>query len=265
MPPFIRKADIKPEHLGLPLLKQLKRHFLVVAGWPDMKAVIKAIMISQPRFFLKITSDREIRDVYVGSKSKANRADPDDKVYNSLEDLMDLPDLVVVRLNELSYKNKAASGALQEAIMYRVDRDKPTWLFSDTDKPFTAGSHAYSDSMGSVIKDYFSVQKISRIILQTHVDDSYYIDIVSDSKPEPQSVERTGTSMPFVSPAMDVPTFEEPLPKPRATVKSKEERPRMKIRPSEDLDAPSGLGRYGSGISSSNSSFSKRNKSRNGD
>ncbi|MGA1822838.1 MAG: hypothetical protein ACMUIG_09960, partial [Thermoplasmatota archaeon] len=47
----------------------------------------KAVMIKNPNMSVKITSDREIRDVFVGSTSRAARGDGE-IVYNNLEDLM---------------------------------------------------------------------------------------------------------------------------------------------------------------------------------
>lgn len=153
MPPYIRSAKVMKQHAELPLLELLDRSLFVVSEWADMRAVLKAIWIKFSKLHVRITSDREIRDVYVGSTSRAAKGkDTDEPVMNNLQDLMESPDLVVVRLNELSYKNKAAPGALQEACSYRTDRDKPTWVVSDVSRPFTRGSHAWSEA----VQDQFS-------------------------------------------------------------------------------------------------------------
>lgn len=265
MPAFIRRADVRAEHLELPILRQLKRHFLVVATWADMKAVIKAAMISHSNFFLKITSDREIRDVYVGSKSKANKVDQESLAYNSLEDLMDPPDLCIIKLNELSYKNKAASGALEEAIAYRLDRDKPTWLFSDMDKPFTVGSHAYSDAVAELMKTSFKIQKVPRIVPENmSIDDLYESMAPAEvSSPSATSYGSPGasTNSAFVSPKISdsLVGFSPEPTEPVVTRKQEFTKPRLKIKPSEDTDANDvSISRYGSGIKTSNSFSNKR-------
>ncbi|KKK55482.1 hypothetical protein LCGC14_3074120, partial [marine sediment metagenome] len=121
MPPFIRRAEVLKKHVELPLLGAVDQSLFIVSAWADMRAVLKAIWIKHSRLYVRMTSDREIRDVYVGSTSRAARGvDSDEPVLNNLQDLMDSPDLVVIRLNELSYKNKAAPGALQEAFSYRM-------------------------------------------------------------------------------------------------------------------------------------------------
>ena len=75
MPAYVRRADVRKEHLELPIMGMTRRNALVVASWQDMKAVVKATIIANQRIFVKVTSDREIRDVYVGSKSRAARGD----------------------------------------------------------------------------------------------------------------------------------------------------------------------------------------------
>lgn len=242
MPSYIRKAEIQPSHLALPIMNQMKKHLMVVSSWADMKAVIKALIISNPKKFIKITSDREIRDVYVGSKSRAAKGDEDGKIYNSLEDLMDPPDLMIVRLNELSYKNKAASGALEEAVSYRTDRDRPTWLFNDMDKPFTAGSHAYSDSVSDLIKTIFTTCRIPRILNYNMIDHG---EIMPIEIPKPESHQKASpVASPRIAPepVTDNPDSVEETPKPQR---------KPRIRPSEDDDANRGLSIYGSGIASS--------------
>jgi len=239
MPLYIRKAEVTKEHLAHEIMKLTRRNMMVVSSWADMKAVIKALWISNPSKFFKISSDREIRDVYVGSKSRAARGDEEGKIYNSLEDLMDMPDLAVVRLNELSYKNKAASGALEEAISYRTDRDKPTWLFSDIDRPFTLGSHAYSDSVADLIKSIFTTIRISRITqYNTYFDD---LEPVPVNQAKPQRSEAVVVNKVVTSKSEPIPDVDEVQPEPKK---------KYKIRPSEDTEVDTGLSMYGSGISS---------------
>lgn len=244
MPLYIRKAIIKKEHLELPIFGMLRRHIMVVASWADGKSVLKGLMIGNPGKLIKITSDREIRDVYVGSKSRAAKGDEDGKIYNSLEDLMEPPDLMVIRLNELSYKNKAASGALEEAINYRVDRDKPTWLFSDIDKPFTIGSFAFSDSVSDIIKTYFITYRINRILPNSSYDMEDILPIeIGGTEPVTKPVMQTQEA---ISKSLTVPIHSE--------ASTNEEKPpeisrKPKIRPSEDEDADVGLSMYGSGLS----------------
>lgn len=209
MPPFIRNAEVKIEHVNLPITKQIARHNFVIASWMDMRSVIKVMMISNQSKFIKVTSDREIRDVFVGSKSRAAKGDEDGNIYNNLEDLVDSPHLIIVRLNELSYKNKAAPGALEEAICYRIDRDKPIWLFSNSLRPFVMGSHAWSDSIQDIIDSQFNKVIIPGILHQQAFTD----DIVK------QSVQKIRQNE---EPILDIEPVEKPEKKTQKIKKSKD-------------------------------------------
>lgn len=178
MPTHILRSNILPAHLELGIHRMANKCIFIRGSWADLKPVIKAtILQSLEGKAFRITSDREIRDVYVGSKSKAAHPDDDFVVYNNLQDLMEpirervgeksinsiKKDIVIVRLNELSYKNKAAPGALEEALSFRIDRDKPTWVLSDPDKPFGPGSFAYSESVWDLLMTAFRGIDIPRI------------------------------------------------------------------------------------------------------
>jgi len=201
MPPYIRKARVKSAHLELPIINSIDKSLYVISAWADMKAVIKAVMVKYPRKYIRITSDREIRDVFVGATSRAAKGDDEQVgVFNTLQDLMDLPDLIILRLNEMQYKNKAAPGALLEAISFRLDRDKPTWVISDSDKPFTSTSHAWSESAVELFGTGFLKTVIPGILPKVVVEESLMADLLpSQTAPEPSSgppeaPERAGVS-----------------------------------------------------------------------
>lgn len=254
MPAYIRKAQVVPAHLQLAVTKLTDKSLYLVTSWGDIKAVIKIMMFKYPNKFIKITSDREIRDVYVGATSRNARGvssneDENLEVYNSLQDLMELPDLMVVRLNEMHYKNKAAPGALEEAISYRLDRDKPVWIISNLDKPFVEGSHAWSESVSELFNTAFQKISIPRILPKVIVTDG---GITPDSIP----IGITATDM---SPGVSAPTpggsgpdlaeyramMEEAQEKPRET----QGKPFKKIRSVPDSDVDTNpLSMYGSGV-----------------
>lgn len=273
MPPYIRKARVTKEHFALPIVKAVKKSVFIKSAWADMKAVIKAVMMINPNTFVRITSDREVLDVYLGKKSRGNRGDldggatrknrvdleGDEYVYNSIEDLMKPADICVVRLNEIGYKNKAAPGALTEALSFRLDRDLPTWIVSDLDKPYTVGSFSYSEAVLDYILSSTVGFTIPRLTPRVQFD----------------LEEAMGMTAPVVNVSSDaVPTgtanlVAKPLPRPGSVVATApppdildvdpvEESPRFskptrqgRIKPSEDMDAPRGLGLYGQGITPS--------------
>jgi hypothetical protein len=238
MPSYVRRAEVLPAHLDTGLLEKASRSLYVSARWPDMKAVLKAVMIKYPSKFVRITSDAEIRDVYVGSRSRSARtADYEGDVYNNLADLMGPPDLCVVRLNEIANKNKAAPGALEEALSHRLDRDLPTWVLSNLDKRFTVGSFSYSEAVADLLSagfEHVSVPQIHR----TGSEDGQSL-FSRDDFVQSQQVNGQAVSV-------------------KQDGKKEEGRPK-RIRPSEDSDggADSMLSRYGSGVKRGKSKFGR--------
>ncbi len=168
MPGYVRTSPVKEAHSTHKCLSLTGKNVYLISNWSDTKSLIKCIMIKDHNKFIKITSDRELRDVYVGAHSKKSKSNDDDisVVYNSLEEFLEGPDLVFVRLNELKHKNIAAPGTLDEAVSYRIDRNKPTWLISDPTDPFCSHSHAYSNDLWSKIQSLFvfmTVEQINKI------------------------------------------------------------------------------------------------------
>lgn len=164
MPPYIRRAIVSKEHINLPIIRKPNAHHYILSSWSDIKAVIKLVMLLNPSRMIKVTSDREIRDVYVGSKSKkALGENSDTEAINTLEDLVVSPYIVIIRTNELSYKNKAAPGAFEEAMSIRIDRDRPVWVINHREKPFGKGSFAWSESVSELLYTGFQYIEIPQI------------------------------------------------------------------------------------------------------
>jgi hypothetical protein len=259
MPPYIKKAQVIPPHLQLQIIKLYDKSLYVISSWNDIKAVIKIMMLKYATKFIKITSDREIRDVYVGAASRSARGissndDENFEVYNSLQDLMDIPDLMIVRLNEMHYKNKAAPGALEEALSYRLDRDKPVWVISNIDKPFVEGSHAWSGSVFELLSTAFQKATIPRILPKVIVNDSglspdnispsprtCFHEMAAISPTASQPVSKGSVFNPAESPSMS--------DKGQEDTKEAPKKPFRKIQSTPDSDANvNPLSMYGSGV-----------------
>lgn len=244
MPSYIRKAKILSGHLNVMggknsagksvrFVDAISKSFLILSTWSDMKAIIKAVMIKHNNKHVRITSDREIRDVFVGAKSTTNSITEDSsRVFNTLSDLMEYPNLVIVRLNELLYKNKAAPGALEEALCIRVDRDKPTWVISDLDRPFGTTSYAYSDSVWDLITTGIDRIQIPRVSPRINKETA-----VQELSPEA------------------INSYIEESKETKAAERAKPETKKPTIKSIPDNEDSSGLGMYGQGLKKSKSKF----------
>jgi hypothetical protein len=237
MPAQVRHADLRYEHLNLPLLKEgIGKSYFIRAAREDVYAIIKAVMMINSSKFIRITSDRELRDVYVGSTSRRSRGDDADIVINTLEEVMGPPSLCIIQLDELKSRNKAAAAILEEALCIRLNCDKPTWAVSYSDSPFGNGSIAYSDAVWGLLKHSMNELVIPRIVAAatptSNTNTSAFAPEQVASQVAPQRIQPT--------------PVERPAPAPR------------RIRSADpDPDLPKGFENFGQGVKPSKG-FSRR-------
>jgi hypothetical protein len=232
MPSYIRTAKVQEAHLKTlvdgktRLIESVDRSLYITAYWNDMRAFIKVVMLKHRNKFLRIISDRELRDVFVGSASRSARGeDSKEAVYNSIEDLVKSPALLIIRLNELKYKNKAASSVLEEAMCYRLDRNQPIWLLNNPLDRFVRGSVAWSET----------VESLCSSILHVRVDQINQVDGFMEPRP--------------VNSVADSPLAPEQAAPSRSTSPKSTSKKTVRSAPDEEEEElPSGLGAFGRGI-----------------
>lgn len=164
MPPEVRMAQVHKAHADHPITGMTGRSLFIKATYADMLSIIKAAIYKNNGRYVRATSDAEIRNVGVGSTSRKARGEDAKDVYNDFSDLMEAPPLVIVWLNKLGHKNRAAPGFLIEALTVRIDKRKPTWVVSDLDYPFGPGSFSYSDALWSFLSIGFQRVEVPRIL-----------------------------------------------------------------------------------------------------
>jgi hypothetical protein len=243
MPAFIRTAPVLEGHIRtlLPdgktrLMDAINRSLHITAYQADMRAFIKLVMIKYSNKFVRITSDREIRDVYVGSTSSKARGEfSKEPVYNNIEDLVKSPDLLLIKLNELKSKNRAASGALEEAMCYRLDRKQPLWMVSDKREPFHDSSFAWSETIGSILRSLVQV-RVEAILPDNYVPPPPTSLESSPLAPEPVHASPSPAPTPRKEPVAS------PSPKPKAPVRQ------IRSVPDAPDEMPSGFENFGKGV-----------------
>jgi hypothetical protein len=164
MPAEVRMARVLPTHAALPIISMTNRSLFVKSTYADLLSVLKAAVYKTQGRHIRMTNDAEIRDVGVGSRSRRAKGEDARDVYNDFHDLMEVPPLVVVLLNRLGHKNRAAAGYLIESLTVRIDKRRPTWVVSDLDNPFGPGSFAFSDAVWSFLHIGFEKVEIPRIL-----------------------------------------------------------------------------------------------------
>jgi hypothetical protein len=134
MDPSIRAV---PPYAGTPtpLIDEPNPFLFFNCSWRTLARNVQSFILNQPdpmNFVCRITSDREILEVRLGNQTEEDQKD----TRISLSAFMRPPHLVVIRLGELGYPNKAAGGYLYEAVIARVRDNKPTWLQCPPSNPY---------------------------------------------------------------------------------------------------------------------------------
>jgi hypothetical protein len=252
----VRNAVLLPAHLNHPIMRRWNRSVYFTATLPDMRAFVKGIMFGQPKLFVRVVSEHDLKDVYVGARSKSQRStDYEGEILNSLEDIMGPPDLVVVKLGTLTNNNRAAQGFLEQALGLRLDYDKPTWAFSDVSSPFQRGKVTWSESVDDILNTSCERMFVQRI---TPTQDASSPPTVSVPSSPPMSLKTpsaaaTGpTSLLDIGGAAPSPGAEGVRGKTPRPLREEKPRVRSSRRPDESDDGvPDFLKGFGSGIAQS--------------
>jgi hypothetical protein len=167
-------------------------------------------------FRYRMVTDERLLSVWLGdekytSKSKKTRDRDDTQSYNSLRDLVENFDLVIIRLGHIGYKNIAAPGVLRQALMIREVALKPTWIVQ-VPTPGGAQPVSWDSDVALYVDEHFDI-----------------LDFMRHGGPAPA---------PVAKPAMDV---ESTQPEPPA-----EEEAMADLVPSDSAD-PVGQKRTGKG------------------
>ena len=116
----------------------------------------------EPTFRYVILTDERIVNVYVGnerygSRSKKNRDEQDN--FNGLKDLVESPNLVVIRLGFLGWKNVAAPGSLKQSLMLREAARRPTWVVMNPEGEYPI---SWNEEVAAYIAEHFEVVELKR-------------------------------------------------------------------------------------------------------
>lgn len=144
---------------GEPLRDYTKTNLRILCPWRGLLPHLKcAFGLKGLSFRFRIVNDERIISVFVGSESygqKSQKVRDDLATYNRLADFIGGDyDLVIIKLGYLGYKNRAAPGALKEALLHRESINKPTWLVQETEAD-KAWVHSYDESVGEYVDKHF--------------------------------------------------------------------------------------------------------------
>jgi hypothetical protein len=186
----------QPGPEGIPVVDRTGEWLFLRGTKNDLAAHLRRalggkLLDTDGNFNLRITTDEEVKRVFVGAESyeKRSKKDRDDRTtMNSLKDLIGGYDLVVIFMGFLGYKNVAVAGGLKEALLLRSAEAKPTWLMDDCATPLREGYPAYSDDLWYYIDQHFE-----------------FVDLPSVTEPEEVRENADGTADVDLNDPPDIP------------------------------------------------------------
>ncbi len=116
-----------------------------------------------PSFNFKILPDQRLLGVWLSKEAYNQRAADvrnDIETFNTLEDLIEGPQLLILRLGFLSTPNRAMPGVLKQALMIREVALKATWIIEGTELFYGDGHRSYDPDVGKYIDDHFDIVTI---------------------------------------------------------------------------------------------------------
>jgi hypothetical protein len=160
---FLGETIFKAKHLRSELYTKerdaTKENLFIKGTWSmacsHFRWVFSAKRAYSSGFNYRIVDDDKLIRTWLGAYAYKNRskAERDNReTWNTLEDLIGDPKLVVIKLGVVR-RNKAAGDVLLEALKTR--EDKPTWIF-EGDEPFGPGHNAYNAEVFSYVSENFT-------------------------------------------------------------------------------------------------------------
>lgn len=177
---------------GGPPLVDLTQNNLLIEGcsWNGLLAHLKFVLAFKGlKHRHKVITDERIKNVFVGAESYKSRAQglrDEVETYNSIPDLVGANyDLLIIKVGYLGYTNKAAAGALKEALLHRESIGCATWLVHDPERGWT---HSYDPDVAQYVDDKFMEITLAPVEGYNPSPSGASLGIVVDTEEPPSEV-----------------------------------------------------------------------------
>ena len=141
-----------------PLIKHIEENLWITGGENSLKSHLLSVGLKQKAdWFFKVVSDADLITAWLGSMSikGAEIFDPDVSTVSSrhmnLVDLIEPPELLIIRLGVKKARNQAMGEVLWETLQHRVHINKPVWLIDSPDDPLTPSHICWIEGIQSLL------------------------------------------------------------------------------------------------------------------
>jgi len=134
----------------------------IKANRRDFLPHLRHALISRgTQFFHRVTNDSQMLSAWLSKDKETSKEEGSTKVtFTSLIDLVEDPQLLIVFLGVVSYKNRALPGVLLEGLRIRRFAGKPTWVVTSHKRPFVDGHFAWSPESEEYLLENFQQHTI---------------------------------------------------------------------------------------------------------
>jgi len=146
---------------GSPLIEHTNQCAYITASTDTFRAHLRHVGIKQGRnWSFCVASDSELITAWLGSVGLSGKEilDPDAASVSmeklTLVDLVDPPDLLIIRLGVKSARNVAMSEVFLEAIAHREHTRKPTWVVDQPGHKFNPSHLCYSEVAAEILSQW---------------------------------------------------------------------------------------------------------------
>lgn len=178
-----------------PLVKHTGGNLYVTATDATLRAHLRHVGLRNgPYWGFKVVTDSDMMTAWLSPIGLVGKEilDPDAATVSTekatLVDLVDPPELLVVRLGVKSARNSAMGEVLLEALYHRSHVGKPTWVVDQPTRRFDPSHLAFSED------GLHHIQQFPRVVLDD-VPEGLAIELVSSSEGEPSTAPRATGSM----------------------------------------------------------------------
>jgi len=156
-------SEIKPRKKTI-LSKHLTKSIILVGEKDNLASHLRSALWDhrRPEKFVKVVSDATLMSAWLNNLSASNREiyDPDfirDVRASSLEDLVESPSLLIVRLGVKGARNSAMPEVMTETVALRDHLSKPLWIVTEPDRPLEEGHICWSRAFEESIEGWETV------------------------------------------------------------------------------------------------------------
>lgn len=156
-----RGLSAAPKIDSSPLLQCVNRDVYITASTPTFRCHLRHVGVRQGRnWSFTVSSDADLITAWLASAALAGKEilDPDATSVSmeklTLVDLVDPPDLLIIRLGVKSARNSAMPEVFLEAISHRTHVGKPTWVVDQPDRRLNPSHLCYSEGVAEFLRDW---------------------------------------------------------------------------------------------------------------